>query len=45
MDAEDLVLLAVSAGGFAACVVATRRLFTWFVEPGRWRVPGHTEPS
>jgi len=42
---EDLVLLVAAALAFAASVVATQRLFRWFVVPGRWRSPGLTEPS
>ena len=42
---EDLVLLVAAALVFAAGVIATHRLFRWFVVPGRWRVPGLTEPS
>jgi hypothetical protein len=45
MDLEDLVLLVASALVFAAGVVATQRLFRWFVVPRRWRARGLTEPS
>jgi hypothetical protein len=45
MYLEDLMLLVAAALAFAAGVVATQRLFRWFVVPGRWRAPGLTEPS
>jgi hypothetical protein len=42
---EDVILLTAVAAGFASCVVAMRRLFRWFIEPERWRLPTYGEPS
>ena len=44
MDEVDLMLLAAIALGFSAGMVATTRLFRWFVEPVKSRLPGAVTP-
>jgi len=45
MDEFDLLLGAAFTAAFALGVVATLRLYCWFVEPARRRPPSAAEPA